>query len=365
MSALLLTVVSLFAIYFAIKFTEWMKDRQRLIEAIEKLPGPPNFPILPLINHAITIVYIDFLKHPYGTFTLAYQAMLNMNRIYPEEGLVRIWMATKPVVILYSPETIESVLLSTTVINKADEYRFFEPWIGEGLVTSKAAKWRVRRKILTPAFHFRILGDFLPIMNQEATRLIEKLNNVKYLDKDKPFDITPLIALCTLDTICETAMGLNINCQADEQSPYVRALHEVAEQALNRVIRPWLWTDTLFYLTESGKKFVKARDVMHQFTTKVILERKSEWEQQLLLDRSASKQGMSHNDESSGKQATREGSAMSLEELRSSAFFTSGNKRLAFLDLMLHQHLIEKTMSIEDIREEVETFMFAVSKLPL
>lgn len=345
--ALVVTLLVLLTAYLALKLAAYFKQRRRLVQAIERLPGPPNIALAPIINHAAIIAYVDALKHPSGTFTLVYHALLNVNRVFNETGITRFWLATKPVVILYAPETIEALLLSTSVINKADEYRFFEPWLGEGLVTSKAAKWRFRRKIITPAFHFRILTDFLPIMNQEATKLVKKLNQAKYLHQK--LDITPLIAMCTLDTICETAMGSNINCQADEHSPYVQALHEVAEQALSRVIRPWLWSDSLFYLSEAGRKFVKAKNIMHNFTTRVILERKSDWQRQLdLLDAESIAE-------------SKESSSLTFEDLRALPFFASGNKRLAFLDLMLHQHLIDKTMTIEDIREEVETFMFAVS----
>lgn len=343
-------LLTLIAVWLATKLFRWYKRRQKLIEAIEKLPGPPNIPFMPVLNHTLVIIYLDSLKHKLGTFTLAYHVISNVHKLFPRTGICRIWLGWKPVVILYSPENIESVLNSTSVINKADEYRFFEPWIGEGLVTSKKVKWRFRRKILTPAFHFRILNDFLPIMNEEATKLIRKLNQRKYLDKNKVIDITPLIALCTLDTICETAMGVNINCQADEHSPYVRALHEVGEMALSRVTRPWLWLDSVFYLTESGRRFTAAKNIMHEFTTRVILERKAAWEKEL---------GAGLSSEGS-KQSDGQTDNLTIDQLRASAFFATG-KRLAFLDLMLHQHLIEHTMTIDDVREEVDTFMFAVS----
>ena len=338
--------------YLVVKLIAWVKRRRKLVEAIEKLPGPPNIPYFPIINHALVIVYLDSLKHISGTFTLVYHVLSNIYRLFPDTGICRFWLGLKPVVVLYAPETVEAILNSTTVINKSDEYRFFEPWIGEGLVTSKRMKWRFRRKILTPAFHFRILNDFLPIINQEATKLIKKLNQFKY--NSNTFDITPIITLCTLDTICETAMGVNINCQDHEESEYVKSLHQVGEMALYRVTRPWLWYDFVFYKTEAGKKFTKAKNLMHQFTTKVILERKQAWQRQLSLR---------ENEESSSK--AKNGNNMTVDDMRSSTFFTSGNKRLAFLDLLLHQHLIENTMSLEDIREEVGTFMFAVSKLQM
>lgn len=56
-----------------------------------------------------------------------------------------------------------------------------------------------RRKIITPAFHFSILEDFVSIFDKHSSILVEKLR--KYEDQGD-FDIFPLTALCTLDIIC-------------------------------------------------------------------------------------------------------------------------------------------------------------------
>jgi cytochrome P450 len=110
------------------------------------------------------------------------------------------------------------VLSSATLIDKSAEYNFLKPWLKEGLGTSSGKKWKTRRKILTPAFHFRILEDFQPIINEQTSVLIEKLrfisrttcniNNNESKDEDRCVDIVPIITLCTLDVICETAVSV-------------------------------------------------------------------------------------------------------------------------------------------------------------
>lgn len=64
---------------------------------------------------------------------------------------------------------------------------------------STGTKWRQRRKMLTPTFHFSILEDFLEVMNEQAEILVEKLEN--HTGKG-PFNCFSLITLCALDIIC-------------------------------------------------------------------------------------------------------------------------------------------------------------------
>lgn len=163
------------------------------------------------------------------------------------------------------------ILSSSTLTQKSAEYHFLDSWLGEGLVTSSRAKWRLRRKILTPAFHFRILEDFLPIINEQSNVLVAKLgdqcdqagnnNNGDNDDGEKcessaeSFDVVPVITLCMLDIICETAMGVKMNLQANSNHEYVESLYNISRIFLIRLMRPWLWPTITFNLSEHGRIF--------------------------------------------------------------------------------------------------------------
>lgn len=84
--------------------------------------------------------------------------------------------------------------------------------------------------------------------------------------------------------------------------------------------------------------------LMEDFTYKVITDRKEEW--------------IKHHNEKQKIAGTQDDEQLS--SVQNSDFFYGGKKRLAFLDLLLHQHLIANTLSLDDVREEVDTFMFAV-----
>lgn len=87
------------------------------------------------------------------------------------------------------------------LITKADEYDYLKPWLATGLLTSTGQKWLSRRKVLTPAFHFKILDDFVETFDKQSSILVEKL---KEFQGRGEFDVFPLTALCTLDIICGT-----------------------------------------------------------------------------------------------------------------------------------------------------------------
>jgi cytochrome P450 len=66
-------------------------------------------------------------------------------------------------------------------------------------VSVAGAKWKEHRKLFTPAFHFKILEDFVEVFGSKDRILIEKLE--KHVN-GPAFDIRPYISLYTLDIIC-------------------------------------------------------------------------------------------------------------------------------------------------------------------
>ena len=111
-----------------------------------------------------------------------------------------------PYVIVTKGLGAEAVLSSYEFLNKGPEYKLFQSWLGEGLLTSGDQKWRERRKFLTPAFHFQTLQGFLPIFNKQADVFVDRLK--KRTQSNGVFDIYPFVTLCTLDIICGMRCGI-------------------------------------------------------------------------------------------------------------------------------------------------------------
>ena len=123
--------------------------------------------------------------------------------------------------------------------------------------------------------------------------------------------------------------------------------NRVGECWLERLIQPSYWIDGLYYKSSSGKRFAKKLHQLHEFTRKVIRDRKN----QLLGIRDETGEGTSDYNEDLNELKGKKTTSKSDEDDDSS-------KRKAFLDLLLDQHLNGGDLSEEGIREEVDTFMF-------
>ncbi|CAI5450035.1 unnamed protein product [Caenorhabditis angaria] len=237
------------------------------------------------------------------------------------DGMMKLYVGPVPLIFLGIPEAVRPVLESTVNISKPEQYNKLRDWIGTGLLTSTFEKWFGRRKILTPTFHFSIIREYFPIFSQQGEILIDLLES--RADSPDFFDIFPYLKKCTLDIICETAMGSQINAQLGENNQYVQAVKRISELTWAYIKFPWLWWRPVWYLSGLGGEFDRNVKLTNDFTRKVIQERK--------------------------------------EALKNEQCFEEpprGKKR-AFLDLLLSlQQSGDGGLSDEDIREEVDTFMF-------
>ncbi|GFY45250.1 cytochrome P450 4c3 [Trichonephila inaurata madagascariensis] len=295
----------------------------------KRIPGPK---VNGIITNIIPLLSI-FRNKAASNSALLYQMVNAYSHVFRKEGMWMFYGGFKKILILYKAETVEPILSSNENIGKGFEYEFITPMLKEGLLTSKKDKWRYRRKLLTPSFHFRILDEFIPIFNEQANIFASKI--AANMEITPWIDIAPLASLCTLDIICETAMGKKLKAQINSESPYVKALHQFCHAAIDRLLRPWLWPDFLFHRTNKGKEFFKNLKIMDDFTRQVIAERKAE--------------KLQEQTEGTTKE----------EEINDEIIGRKLKRRLALLDLLLDLHLKDESFTLDDVAEEVDNFMFA------
>lgn len=178
--ATLFTLLAAVALYVYKKF--W-----RALQLSKNFKGPPA---LPIIGHAHHIIG----KTPHELLLLAQGWMAEYGNV------IGVWLGPEFNILTSDLKDVELILGGTKFNDKAEEYKALEPWLNEGLLVSKGRKWFKRRKIITPAFHFKILEQYITTFENQGKSLIRNLTEVAKVGE--PFDFYNLINLYTLDVIC-------------------------------------------------------------------------------------------------------------------------------------------------------------------
>nr|QVK45574.1 cytochrome P450 [Brachionus paranguensis] len=302
-NVLLKTIYLLITVNLILKFFKWLINYFEKLITVNKIKGLPMIPFIGNV-HQLKTKY-ELVKQ---LSQLAYQLK--------DEPLWRLWLGTMPIFVFHRGDYTEVLFSSSKNTQKSVQYNFLHPWLGTGLLTSHGEKWTKRRRLITPTFHFEILNDFLNVMNEQADILVEIL--AKLTRQNQEINIFERLKACALDVICESAMGQHVNAQNDETSEYVQAVARISELVTFRFFDPLQWPDFIYRRTAKGKDFKRCLKILRDFGKKVIFERNSH-----------------------------------LDDVD-----LTSKKRIAFLDLLLKAKRMDQSITFDDIREEVDTFVF-------
>ncbi|XP_050502054.1 cytochrome P450 4C1-like isoform X1 [Diabrotica virgifera virgifera] len=298
-------MILLIAILIPLIIYIYVKKRQRyqdIWQYVDVIPGPKSYPVLGT------------------TYELHTQASLfTRDRIRAKEffPIYKEWSLGVPVVNIIHPDDIELVTTNPKSITKSFIYHFLHPWLGNGILTSTGSPWHKRRKILTPAFHMDILHQFVEVFNKETTFLVERLKkvcNAPYLN------LSEHITDYTLFSVAETSLGISLR-EDKSCASYKKALYDFGADFAYWLIRPWLYVPIIYKYSSLCEKNTKSIEVMHNFSKNVITERKKTFE---------------------------------LEDTPT----YSKTKYRALLDVLLTTQHNGNPITVDEIREELDTFIF-------
>ncbi|EDW02205.1 GH21869 [Drosophila grimshawi] len=223
-------------------------------------------------------------------------------------------------------ENVELILNDPSLISKSLVYEFLKPALRTGLLTSTDKKWHTRRKMLTPTFHFNILGQFEEIFKVESLKFVKQFEGQSEIS----ISLSELIPRFTLNSICETAMGVKLDDMAAKGDTYRVNFSMIEKTFVRRLSNPILWNNTLYNLF-GARKDAPFLDGVHEFSSEIIAKRRIMLEE-LLKD---NKNVQNADDD----------------------IYIKKKQRFAMLDTLI---LAEKDGLIdhEGICEEVDTLMF-------
>ncbi|XP_055636931.1 cytochrome P450 4V2-like [Toxorhynchites rutilus septentrionalis] len=311
---MLLIITLIFASVGYVLFS-YHKTRQKLLNIRSHFDGPHS-------NYLLGTMPMFYGKSIPDIFEI----ITNLHNIHGED--IAILAAFNELVLdLSSAKNVEKVLMAKSV-QKSFVYDFLQPWLGTGLLISSGTKWFQRRKIITPTFHFKMLENFLEVFNKEADVFVSKLETRAGKDE---FDIYDYVTLYALDSICETSMGVQVHAQDNPNNEYVSAVKQMSTFFLRRIFSVLRSFPSLFVFYPYAREQKRVIMALHNFTNSVIDSRS-----RMLKEENATNKV-----------------AFDLQEEN-----LYSKRKMTFLDLLLNVTVDGKQLSREDIREEVDTFMF-------
>ena len=134
--------------------------------------------------------------------------------------------------------------------------RAFQPFAGEGLLTSDGSLWRQQRKLMQPAFHPRSLASYAAVMVAHSQGLMGSFvdGEIRDIGADMP--------RLTLGIVVKSLFGADLPPGAIEISRAMLAVLDAANQRLNSVLRIPSWVPTARNLRE--RRAVAELDAMLQ-----------------------------------------------------------------------------------------------------
>jgi cytochrome P450 family 4 len=166
--------VAFLCIFYYLKNREYFK-------LVSKLPGPHGLDLIRVAFELLKLKPNNII--PY---------LVKMHKKFGH--VIRIMIGPHCVVFLTEPKDVEKVLLSQKCLRKSVVYKCLDDWLATGLLTSSGAKWHSRRKIITPAFHFKILDQFVATFEKHSAKFVENLRDSKM---GGAFDIAEPLTMST------------------------------------------------------------------------------------------------------------------------------------------------------------------------
>ncbi|CEF69640.1 Cytochrome P450 4V2 [Strongyloides ratti] len=305
LTTIILTLIIILILKNIKNIISWYKARQRKFELGEKIPGPKRIPIIGNAN---------LFQGNIEDIVRRIQEEDNIG-IKNGDSLRRFWMGDDLVVQGLTAEARKIIFDSSVEIRKGFIYKFLVKWLGYGLITSDGDKWRGRRKMLTPTFHFNMLKKYFDSFNNESKIMMTHFQ--KYCDKDIEVEVYPFAKRAALDMICDTAMGVKVNAQDNHDHEYIKAVGRINALTSMFFKNIFYRFEPFYYIFGRGFERDRILKTLTKFTSNVVKEKIDEF---------------------------RRNNGVIKEE--------------TFLSHLLELRA-ENSLSDEDIREEVETFMFA------
>ncbi|XP_049534888.1 cytochrome P450 4C1-like [Anopheles darlingi] len=251
--------LSLLLVVLLASWIGWRLKHRKHYRTSSDLEGPRDYPL-------IGSAHLFFGKSTEEQF----RCIIEISQSY--RSPCRVWLGPKLFVFIDNADDLQTVLTSASCLEKADVYRFFK--CEAGLFSAPVSVWRTHRKYLSPCFNTKILASFVSVFNEKSVVLLDQLRS--HVDQRTLFNVYEYIAKCTLDMICATTLGTDMNLQNEEGDEYIAAIEKCSELLNHRLYKVWLHPEPIYRLTDAFKVQQQCYDTAYKMSRKVLALRNNE-----------------------------------------------------------------------------------------
>ncbi|XP_030372062.1 uncharacterized protein LOC115622298 [Scaptodrosophila lebanonensis] len=249
---------------------------------------------------------------------------------YLKDHRCKIWAGASLVFLNCNPKDLQALCSAPHLLEKGKQYQIYESWLCQGIFTSRVEKWTKGRKMLMPAFSYGMLKQFVDVFNRQTQVLLSRLRIMA--STGESVDFFKYSSSFTLDTICETAMGVSVGAQSVQKSEYFEAVKAILQIYDRRLRNPIYHLHFIYKLSPLCRREGQIIKKLHRFSERIIKERREQLNKE---------------------QANQIISSAATEDI-------DGRRNLTFIDILLNAKTEEgQPLLDKEIREEVDTIIVA------
>ncbi|XP_028163543.1 cytochrome P450 4C1-like [Ostrinia furnacalis] len=226
--------------------------------------------LLPGSDHELPLVGIAFDLA--GNTENVMQQLITYSYIAMRNGgLMRAWCGPILFIVMVDPVDLEFVMKHC--LEKGNLHKFSRNVIGNGGIFAPVSIWRRRRKILVPTFSPKIVETFVEVFSKQSEKLANILASSANIGEVRMWTF---LSTYTLDSVCETTMGVKINSLENPDTPFLVAMTNMLHLVCERFFHIWLQPNWMYRLFPQHKKHDYYLKSVHNFADEVIKKKREE-----------------------------------------------------------------------------------------
>ncbi|XP_074077607.1 taurochenodeoxycholic 6 alpha-hydroxylase-like [Macrotis lagotis] len=282
-------------------------QRKKLLRVLRPFPGPP--------------AHWLYGNHKEFDSEKQLEALKELSKKYP--SAFPLWVGPFQAFLYICDPEYAKIFLNRKDPKTKMMYSPIIPIIGNGLLVLNDEKWHYHRRLLTPAFHFNILKDYIELMKDSISMMLDEWEKLR--TEDSSMDIYEPISFMTLNSVLKCTFSVH-DYYPDKSflKLYLQKLNKISHFIYDRMHNFLHHSDFIYKLTSDFQEFQALCQEVKKQPAKVLQDRKASLK----------------NPGQQGK--------------------TEKKKHLDFLDILFQARDTNGNgLTEEEIVDEVNTFMFA------